>query len=127
MAWSALQLQWRQVTGSSNSHSQRQQQPQQQQQQAKPHRVILLPAAPCRRGAGQNEPSHNNLILLCFNFMKKFQVFSHTHTAYRRTHSHAVTPLSTRANALLNPLSLFLSSPSSLALIKFLILQLKLI
>lgn len=108
MARSVLQLQWRQVTGSSShNHNNNNRQ--------MPRRVILLPAPPGRAGpsrAGQDEPSHNNLILLCFNFMKKFQVFSHTHTGRRQwsthtvTHSHAVTPLNTRANALLTSHSL---------------------
>lgn len=110
VARSVLQLQWRQVTGNSSSRSSHSHSNNNNDTgKAASRNPFASPGGPSR--AGQDEPSHNNLILLCFNFMKKFQVFSHTHThqcsthtnTHTFTHSHAVTPLNTRANALLSP------------------------
>lgn len=76
-----------------------------------PRRVILLPAPPGRAEPGRTSPATIIWFYFALTSWKSFKFF-HTHTDRRQwsthtvTHSHAVTPLNTRANALLTSHSL---------------------
>lgn len=74
-----------------------------------PRRVILLPAPPGRAEPGRTSPATIIWFYFALTSWKSFKFF-HTHrhqwSTHTVTHSHAVTPLNTRANALLTSHSL---------------------